>query len=193
MNMLKKTPVITIIIVAVAAIAMYFFKQHDAPPAPDSWATGIINGTSTVNDLPSVLTNENSKVYKSEALDFSFRYPNDLNVSSVVNEGVTVVIVQNPEKAQGIQIMVSEFDEAGSVLTVERIKQDIPDLKITDPQTLLLGASTGQGVAFLSDNQDFAGNSREVWFVYKNHLYQISTYARLDTLLQSILVTWEFK
>jgi hypothetical protein len=92
-----------------------------------------------------------------------------------------------------VQILISEFDEPGSVLTTDRIKQDIPDMDIRDSQLILLGEQSGQGVAFLSDNESFAGNSREVWFVYKGKLYQISTYARLDPLLQSILATWKFE
>jgi hypothetical protein len=49
------------------------------------------------------------------------------------------------------------------------------------------------GLAFKSDNQAFDGASREVWFVFRGNLYQISTYAWLDPLLQAIFKTWQFQ
>ena len=48
------------------------------------------------------------------------------------------------------------------------------------------------GINFKSDNPTFDGDSREVWFVYKTNIYQISTYAHDDGLLQSELQTWTF-
>lgn len=36
------------------------------------------------------------------------------------------------------------------------------------------------------------GASHEVWFVFRENLYQISTCARLDNLLQEMFSTWSF-
>lgn len=91
----------------------------------------------------------------------------------------------------GIQILITPFDEDIVVLDAARIHQDLPALSITDEQVVEVGP-TNKGLAFKSDNDAFGGASREVWFVYKGHLYQISTYQRLDSLLQAIFGTWEF-
>ena len=97
--------------------------------------------------------------------------------------------MQNASKRQGFQIFISPVDE-DIVFTKERILQDIPDITVKDPQPVNIG-TTGQGIAFLSDNETF-GSSREVWFTFNGYLYQISTYESLDNLLQTMFQTWEF-
>jgi hypothetical protein len=117
-----------------------------------------------------------------------------------------VTILLQDQKGDGIQILVTPYDDV-KVFTADMIRTAIPDMQISDVQTLEIGdpsTSSGQvsykGVAFKSDNEAFGGDSREVWFVYPEcnrgvchpQLYQISTYARLDPLLKSLFATWEF-
>ena len=64
-------------------------------------------------------------------------------------------------------------------------------MKVIDDQILEIG-NNYKGVAFRSDNAAFDGDSREVWFVFKGNLFQISTYARLDPLLKAMFATWKF-
>ena len=71
------------------------------------------------------------------------------------------------------------------------IEKDIPDLLITDAQTVEIGDNY-KGLAFKSDNSAFGGASREVWFVFRNNLYQISTYEKFDELLKKVFSTWVF-
>jgi hypothetical protein len=139
-----------------------------------------------------ILDSLNSNEYRDSARGFSFRYPNHLKATSFKDHVGDTILVQSAEKAQGFQITISPWDEPGAILTADMIQRDIPDLAVTNPQDLLLGES-GKGVAFLSDNENFGGNSREVWFVFGGNLYQISTYARLDPLLQAVLSTWKFE
>ena len=100
-------------------------------------------------------------------------------------------VVLQDAKGNGIQILVTPFPEDLRVLTAERVQADIPDMKITDVRPVEIGAEH-TGIAFMSDNEAFGGASREVWFVFRGNLYQISTYARLDTLLKSMFATWKF-
>lgn len=122
---------------------------------------------------------------------FSFKYPSGFAVRESAVSGGESLTVEN-SSAEGFQIYITPFDETGDI-TVERIKHDVPDLNVADPRPLLIGASSGKGLAFISDNPAWEGKSREVWFVYRGSLYQISTYARLDTLLQSVFGTWTFE
>lgn len=134
-----------------------------------------------------------SQSYKSDLYPFSFKYPTEYSVNEIKSEdGVGNTTVLQDGKGNGFQIVVSPFDEPGSVLTKERIQADIPDLVISESQEVTLGAN-GRGVAFKSDNELFGGASREVWFVFDGNLYQISTYIRNDLLLQAVLGTWEFR
>ena len=40
--------------------------------------------------------------------------------------------------------------------------------------------------------RDGNGASREVWFVHKGFLYEVTTYKALDSWLASIMLTWKF-
>ncbi len=138
-----------------------------------------------------------SKKYENAEHYFSFRYPEDFTLSEFAEpisetEDRDTVLVQNVEKKEGFQVLISAFDETGAVLTAERIKQDLPDLEMRDVQEVLLGTA-GKGVAFLSNNEAFGGASREVWFIIAGRLFQVSTYASQEKILQAVLQTWEFK
>jgi hypothetical protein len=105
-------------------------------------------------------------------------------------DGASTILIQN-KSGEGIQILVTPFPEDTKVLTADQIRQDIPDMQVRQPEEVAIGAQY-KGVAFLSDNEAFENASREVWFVFRGNLYQISTYERLDTLLKAIFATWKF-
>jgi len=138
--------------------------------------------------------------YTNSTYGFSLKMPADFTVQETQNQddsgnanGETIVLEDKADN--GIQIIISPFDEDtgdGYTLTKDRILQDVPDLQITDEQPLLVGPNY-TGLAFKSNNDAFDGDSREVWFVYRGSLYQISTYARLDDLLKAIFGTWQFE
>ena len=134
--------------------------------------------------------------YTNSMYNFSLKMPADFTASDIPADpdGTPETIVLQDQNGNGIQIEISPFDEdtSGSyTLTQARILQDVPDMQITDPQPLVVGPNY-TGLAFESDNPAFGGASREVWFVFKGNLYQISTYDRLDDLLKSIFQTWQF-
>jgi len=193
MNM-KKFIIIVLIIGVIAGGGYVLSNKKIGSSAPGTnaasvWEKGVEGSPVSAETL----TAGNSKSFKDTARGFSFLYPKRLDATTFPdgNSG-DIVLVQSPEKGEGFQILITPYGEGGSNLTAEMIQAEIPDLKISDAQELLLGES-GKGVAFISDNDSFAGNSREVWFVYGGNLYQISTYARLDPLLQSVLGTWKFE
>jgi hypothetical protein len=133
--------------------------------------------------------------YANPTYGFSLMMPADFSAHESSDSGASSTsIVLQDESGNGIQITVSPFDEdtgGGYTLTADRIHQDLPDLEIDDAQTVTVGPQY-TGLAFLSDNPAFDGNSREVWFVFRGNLYQVSTYAQLDPLLGAIFKTWQF-
>jgi hypothetical protein len=134
-----------------------------------------------------------TKPYQNDTFKFSLSTPENFEVRQLADDGsgATTLLIESADRADGVQIIVSPFDEALTVLTEERIKQDVPDMMITDSQRVEIGDSH-TGLAFKSDNEAFDGASREVWFVFRGNLYQISTYERLDPLLKKIFSTWKF-
>jgi len=132
-----------------------------------------------------------TEIYTDTTFPFSFQYPRGFTASSLLAEDSYTVVVQNTAERSGIQILITPFPDTDNTLTKERIEADIPGILVKDPQLVTLGANSGQGLAFLSDNPAF-GESREVWFIYKGQLYQVTTYSTQDALLQAIMNTWQF-
>lgn len=137
-----------------------------------------------------------SQRYENAQYRFALNMPADFKATDLPmpsTGGDTIVLQDNA--GNGIQIDISPFDEdtgSGYTLTKERILQDVPDLKISDEQPVDIGDNY-HGLAFVGDNQSFGGQSREVWFVFRGNLYQISTYTRLDNLIKAIFATWQFQ
>ena len=131
------------------------------------------------------------KTYRNTIHGFTFNYPEAFTVSEFSEGFGFVILVQGYDVKAGIQIYSEPFDEPGTVLTKERLQRDIPTLVVDDPREVLLGGS-GRGIAFIS-RAEGGSSTREVWFVFKERLYQISTPRELDTLLQRILGTWRFE
>ncbi len=161
------------------AIAVFFMFRSGSSPASESAV-----------DYSTVLL---TKPYTNTEFAFSLNMPGTFEARALSPDesGATTILIESSDKADGIQIIVSPFDEDLAALTQERIQQDVPDLTITDSQPVEIGANH-TGLAFKSDNEAFSGASREVWFVFRGHLFQISTYERLDPLLQKIFSTWKF-
>lgn len=129
--------------------------------------------------------------YTNNQFSFSLKMPEGFSAQElpVDDFGATTIILQN-EKGEGIQIRVTPYDDI-KILTADMVRESIPDMKISEPEEVVIGPEY-TGVAFLSDNEAFEAASREVWFVFRGNLYQISTYARLDTLLKAMFATWKF-
>jgi len=139
-----------------------------------------------------------SKEYTNDTYHFSLTLPEGFEARSMKQEVGETIVFENGS-GDGIQIIITPFDEDLHVLTKERVQADVPGMQITDAQPVEIGdPSTGsgqvyyQGLAFKSDNPAFDGASREVWFVFRGNLYQISTYERLDELLKKMFSTWKF-
>jgi hypothetical protein len=128
--------------------------------------------------------------YTNDTYHFSVEMPAQFSAQEEDDATSKTILLQD-ESGNGIQILVSPYDSSVKTLTADDIRASIPDLHIRDDQVLEIGDDY-RGVAFKSDNEAFGGDSREVWFVFRGNLYQISTYARLDGLLKAMFATWKF-
>jgi uncharacterized protein YxeA len=181
---MKKLLLVIIIVIIGAGAYYYFYKGSGSSRSSDNTVFSTDNGSTAS------LSGETT-IYKNTAKNFSFSHPTNLTVTSFDTDGVESVVAYDAETQQGFQIEITPIDEDITALTVERIKQDLPDILIESPQEVILG-SNGRGVAFVSDDPAFEGRSREVWFVFNKHLYQVRTYMKYDDLLKAVLNTWQF-
>lgn len=170
--------IITIVIVAVIAIAAYYsFK-------PESAAEGEREVAPAAN--APVL----AKTYTDPTNEFSFSYGEDLEARKIATDGFDVIVVEgHGDSIDGFQIVISPFDDGA--LSSANMSKYLNGAKATDVRELTVGY-TGKGFIFKSDNPSFEGGSIEAWFAKGNKLYQATTYARNEQLLLSSLATWKF-
>lgn len=207
---MKKNIITSAVILTVFAGGIYLIYRQVAGSLAGIPADGI-NATDSATDTPPNAASETAPLksgaapqaiaeiagyqytekYANSSYGFSFKHPQDFAVSELPAEGGEVVLIQNTAKNIGVQILISPFDGGEIDITADFIKAEIPDLKISQPQEVLVSLGR-KGLAFMSDNEAFGGASREVWFVFGGNLYQISTYAELDGFLQGLFGTWEF-
>jgi hypothetical protein len=131
-----------------------------------------------------------AKSYTNDTHHFSLMMPADfaasiLPASDDVGE---MVILQNAE-ADGVQIIITPWDEGVDALTPERIANDTGHTP-TDAQPIEI--PNGAGLSFHSDNDAFDGAASDIWFVHEGTLFQLTTYARLEPLLHAVFATWRF-
>jgi hypothetical protein len=133
-----------------------------------------------------------SETFASTQFGFSFNYPKEFTSSVISDDPSAVTIVVQENEKRGFQIYISPFNDTDTIITAERIKQDIPDMVILEPQEVAL-TEESKGVAFISQDLEDTSKHREVWFVYKSNLYQITATLEIDELLKAIVNTWKFQ
>jgi hypothetical protein len=139
--------------------------------------------------------NESYNTFTHKKYGFSFEYPSNMSASNFA-EGEGEQVVFQGDNKDWFQIYITPWDENGDI-TVNRIKKDLPDILISDPQTVILGPKQKEGIgpkALIFWSKDSGlGDTREVWFVYEGNLYQLTTYKRLDQMVGKVLSTLTFK
>jgi hypothetical protein len=184
----KKLPIILTIVIALGISAFLFNSQDDDVLGIDvdfGFDAQLISSDYSIVE-------GGSKRYKDPLERFSFRYPSEFSLGQFGDEEVgETILLQRPEEEAGFQIFVTLFDEPGRTLTVERIQNEIPNLKIIEPHPVDFAGEV-LGLSFISEGESF-GRSREVWIAKNGFLYQMSTYEREQSLLAEVLSSWDFK
>lgn len=163
----------TVVALAVLVAALVFF----------------LNNETSVSYQKSGVQNKDG-LYVNSKYKFSAVIPEGYSVREIKSDESDSIVMENTA-GDGIQVMISPYSDI-EVLTEQMVKQSIPDLEMKQVQIIEVGEKY-KGIAFLSNNPDFGGASRDVWFVFRGHLYQISTYERLDAVLKSMFSTWQFE
>lgn len=132
-----------------------------------------------------------TETYQSPDFGYSFLYPPAFTIGRF-DQGVDskIVLLQHPQRQIGVQVTVTPLDEKID-LTAALIKKELPDYQVINPQPVTI-AGEKKGVVFKSKNDRF-GTSREIWFTYKQNLYQITSYASLDPFIKTFFETWKFQ
>jgi len=188
----RKIIIICFLLVGAGLFFWWFAKNHKTTDNVSnvSTSTPLTKNTEEVSEKSDYALVEK---YTNGTFHFSFNYPKVFKITEKNDAGGQTIIVTNPSNSShGFQVAITPFSDPVNTLTKETIETDIPDLFITDVLKISID-SVAKGLMFESDNPDFDSSSREVWFIYKGNLYQMSTYLKNDILVRKVMETWEFK
>ena len=136
---------------------------------------------------PELIIPEGKKLYRNKKYNFKIAVPDDLEVKETESGGTFTAVFMNPDGTQGFQIFITPY--AGWFVTEERIKMDIPSGVVKDQVDVLVDGT--KGTIFLSEHAGI-GETREVWFLHGDYLYEVTTPKILDEWLSNIMTTWRF-
>lgn len=180
---MKHLTVAILLAVVLAGSAVAFFVYS---PAPSSLHQGSATSTTpnAVRQPPTGWT-----TYRSAEYGFSFWYPSELSVKEY-DEGKNSRTLTFEEKngEKGFQIFITPYTE--DHITTERFRMDSPSGVMENPVDVVIGG-TEKGTMFFGKHASL-GDTREVWFIYRGFLYEVTTYKNLDAWLSEIMATWTF-
>ena len=214
---MSKKLLIIFMVIVLAGLGIFFMRGGKLDNVPALFSTFSKNSD---NNADKDAKTENTahagdwEKYEDPAYGFHFEYPKGLNVSSFSEDTGDTILIQGQissaegassesqntqSQSTGFQIFVSPFDElvdetpkAPGPITKERILDDIPDMKITGEQTVMLERDKSIS-ALIFFSEDDIGKTREVWFVHEGYLYQVTAAPGFDEILSQIMATFGFK
>ncbi len=124
--------------------------------------------------------------YENVAYGFRFHYPSWMELGEMDEDEGYVVLAEG--NGTSIQIFILPWDEGTGVLTPARIRQDLPNIVIENPQVVNLQHGV-QALIFESGEDGF--KTREVWITSDRYLYQVTAGLENYALLSGMMATWE--
>jgi hypothetical protein len=172
-----KYVIVVFLLVALGFFALFlnYFRTPDTPQVP-------VYETRVAREVP-VGWHE----YKNEQYLFSVLYQDGMTVTEESKDDAMTITFQNAEAGTGFQLFIIPY--SAPTISQKRFLADIP-----------LGVREGEEKVFVDGveavqfwSKDVAlGDTREIWFIKKPYLYEVTTLAPLATWLQEILKTWQF-
>jgi hypothetical protein len=199
--MRKRTIFFAVSVVVITVVAVVFMLRGDGEQAGLSKEEIALLGSITKNAGGGNITivpvgsdpTDGITIFQHPRLGFTLELPEGFSAGIFEEEeggaaGETTLI-RGPDTAE-LQIYATAFDEEGP-LTPERIRKDLPDVKISAPQQVTLKGGM-QALAFLGENEAL-GKTQEVWFVHDRFLYQLTTTAPMRREIAKIIGSMRFK
>lgn len=180
------------VIIAIVVIFFIFNKKDDVIVSEQNEKIGILSTIKNFS-LSGPTAKLDKRIYTNETYNFSFEFDEGVNVTSFKEgEEGDIILVKKSDENLEFQIFISEFDEEGPI-TPTRIKQDLPNLIIKNPQNVTIGSDSITALIFESKSEiESFGATREIWFVKNRFLYQITAALNMDNFIGSILETLKF-
>jgi len=192
MNSIKKKAIITAIALVLILVAIFLvIKNREVGNDTKNGIDVDFGIVDTLNEGKYKIE-KNAGEYVDKKGRFFFSYPKEFTIGNFTDEIGETILVQKNDDNVGFQIYISHFDEPGKNITVDRVKEEIPDIEVIDPRPVTINGEN-IGISFIyNTNVDSDNESREIWIAKNGYLYQMTTYKSEQALLKEILRTWKF-
>jgi len=181
--------------------AVLFFKNAPTVALPASQAAGaasdqpiaphLAHTTTPVPVLELKAPRTPPKGYKEYRNDFyhcQIFYPDDMVVKLIKEkESAATITFKNAEYSEAFQIFIRPYGDPK--ISEDRFKGDLTSSVITDKTHITVDGADAS--AFYSKD-DSLGDMREVWFIGRGFLYEVTTYKELSDWLSQRMNTWKF-
>ena len=178
----------SIILIIILTGSYFYFKNNNSSQdgiefAPLDFSKSESEPTPSAREVP-----KGAREYKSDTYNFSLFYPEAMKVKEFKeSSGASTITFEDVKNSQGFQIFVMPYNEAQ--VSEARFAKDLPSGVRLDLNTIVVDGATG--AAFYSRDA-LLGETREIWFIHNNYLFELTTLKPLENLLSEIVGTWEF-
>jgi len=203
--------IVSVVIIMAFAVGVFVYKNNTGK---NIYITQTLSSEKEI--ILDISSTGNSRNYKNEEYGFSINIPKNTKdkifekePKILLNEKLNniVLFVQNKilkiqerknktivfkDDISGLefQMFISPFTDKEKIVKSSRIKQELPNAKITSPTEIILGDSI-RALIFESDIEKI-GKMKEIWFIKNGNLYQITTFTNYEITVKNILSTLKF-
>ena len=174
-----------IILITTMVIFAYFVSVRPS----DSLPNVVPQGEKLIVTTPGApLVSPDFRIYKNLLLRFSIIFPKNLRIKEYDDgTSASTITFDDPTSGHGFQIFVVPYQH--DQITPEQFKRDIPSGVMKEPVDVIIDGV--RGTVFYSQDP-VIGETREVWFIHRGFLYEITTPKDLDRWVADIMKTWRF-
>ncbi|MES2203405.1 MAG: hypothetical protein V4474_03740 [Patescibacteria group bacterium] len=126
--------------------------------------------------------------FRNEFYKFQLFYPSTFTAKLIAEKGsAATVTFAIADRSKQFQIFILPY--GGATVTPERFKRDVPSGVMNNATDISVGGATAS--SFESSNTTL-GDVREVWFINRGFLYEVTAPLGLSAWLIDTLQSWQF-
>lgn len=128
--------------------------------------------------------------YENKKYGFFYYHPPEASIKEYdEGGGAMTIVLENAKTVRGLQIFIVPYSQ--NTISEERFKLDVPSGIRENVEKTYIGQPQVEAVTFNSYDS-ILGETREAWFIYNGHLYEITTFKGVGDWFVPIMQSWRF-
>lgn len=180
------------IIILVASISLFGYAAYYFLSGLDDRSVSFLDEREKIPKAEPLKSSRQApdgmKEYRSDFYRFQFFYPDHLEVEEYpVPVSAVTLVFSSAKTGENFQLFI--VPHGSPDITDHRIKQDLSSGIMNEIEEIEL--SGAKGISFVSHDPAI-GDTREVWFVARGFMYELTAPLALDAWLAEMMASWEF-